>query len=192
LQCAQTRHKARFLSKGHHVQTDCTPDPQARFNRFGRLFRGRPHETRTTSGAMSAGDPHWDSWRSEHPAPQPPGRAIATIMATLAELELELGRERRAASRGSRRIRGLAATKPPKLRPRGAAVAPALGRDRRALARAGQSLRDRTSNRVPLPVPVAPPRLSRKPPIAMAISSLTLRLSGPSPRAAPLKAANPW
>ena len=45
----------------------------------------------------------------------PTGRAVAAIMATLAELELELGRERRAASRQSRRSRGLPATKPPKL-----------------------------------------------------------------------------
>jgi DNA invertase Pin-like site-specific DNA recombinase len=35
----------------------------------------------------------------------PTGRALAAIMATLAELELELGRERRAASRQSRRAR---------------------------------------------------------------------------------------
>ena len=45
----------------------------------------------------------------------PTGRAVAAIMATLAELELELGRERRADSRQSRRTRGLPATKPPKL-----------------------------------------------------------------------------
>ncbi|BCO86718.1 site-specific recombinase, DNA invertase Pin (plasmid) [Mycobacterium sp. H4Y] len=45
----------------------------------------------------------------------PTGRAVAAIMATLAELELELGRERRAASRESRRTRQLPATKPPKL-----------------------------------------------------------------------------
>ncbi len=45
------------------------------------------------------------------------GRAVAAIMATLAELELELGRERRAASRKSRRARQLPATKPPKLCP---------------------------------------------------------------------------
>ena len=37
----------------------------------------------------------------------PTGRAVAAIMATLAELELELGRERRAASRDSRRARRL-------------------------------------------------------------------------------------
>ena len=47
----------------------------------------------------------------------PTGRAVAAIMATLAELELELGRERRAASRESRRSRQLPATKPPKLSP---------------------------------------------------------------------------
>jgi hypothetical protein len=45
----------------------------------------------------------------------PTGRAVAAIMATLAELELELGRERRNASRQSRRARHLPATKPPKL-----------------------------------------------------------------------------
>ena len=45
----------------------------------------------------------------------PTGRAVAAIMATLAELELELGRERRAASRQSRRARALPATKPTKL-----------------------------------------------------------------------------
>ena len=49
----------------------------------------------------------------------PTGRAVAAIMATLAELELELelGRERRAASRESRRVRQLPPTKPPKLTP---------------------------------------------------------------------------
>ncbi|WP_264990870.1 recombinase family protein, partial [Mycobacterium kiyosense] len=47
----------------------------------------------------------------------PTGRAVAAIMATLAELELELGRERRAASRASRRSRSLPATKPTKLTP---------------------------------------------------------------------------
>lgn len=45
----------------------------------------------------------------------PTGRAVAAIMATLAELELELGRERRAASRESRRARSMPATKPYKL-----------------------------------------------------------------------------
>jgi hypothetical protein len=41
------------------------------------------------------------------------GRAVAAIMATLAELEL--GKERRAASRQSRRDRSLPATKPHRL-----------------------------------------------------------------------------
>jgi DNA invertase Pin-like site-specific DNA recombinase len=45
----------------------------------------------------------------------PTGRAVAAIMASLAELELELGRERRTASRESRRTRSLPVTKPPKL-----------------------------------------------------------------------------
>jgi DNA invertase Pin-like site-specific DNA recombinase len=47
----------------------------------------------------------------------PTGRAITAIMASLAELGLELGRERRAASQESRRARDLPATKPPKLSP---------------------------------------------------------------------------
>ena len=45
----------------------------------------------------------------------PTGRAVVSIMASIAELELELGHERRAASRASRIARGLPATKPPKL-----------------------------------------------------------------------------
>lgn len=48
----------------------------------------------------------------------PTGRAVISIMASLAELELELGHERRAASRDARTQRGLPATKPPKLSPR--------------------------------------------------------------------------
>jgi DNA invertase Pin-like site-specific DNA recombinase len=53
--------------------------------------------------------------REEIDTGTPTGRAVAAIMATLAELELELGRERRAASRESRRTRQLPATKPQKL-----------------------------------------------------------------------------
>ncbi|BBY56187.1 recombinase family protein [Mycobacterium koreense] len=45
----------------------------------------------------------------------PTGRAVAGIMASLAELELELGRERRQASREARVSRGLPATRPSKL-----------------------------------------------------------------------------
>ena len=48
----------------------------------------------------------------------PTGRSIAAIMASLAELERELGRERRAASRESRRARHLPATKPLEAQPR--------------------------------------------------------------------------
>ena len=59
--------------------------------------------------------------------PLPAGRAVAAIMATLAELELELGRERRAASRHSRRSRQLPATKPTKLSPDRSRAAAAPG-----------------------------------------------------------------
>ena len=45
----------------------------------------------------------------------PTGRAVVSIMATVAELEADLGRERRAASRDARISRGLPATCPPKL-----------------------------------------------------------------------------
>ncbi|MBN7314153.1 site-specific recombinase, DNA invertase Pin [Mycobacteroides abscessus subsp. massiliense] len=47
----------------------------------------------------------------------PTGRAVAAIMASLAELELELGKERRSVSREARVSRGLPATRPPKLAP---------------------------------------------------------------------------
>lgn len=47
----------------------------------------------------------------------PSGRAVAAIVATLVELERELSRERRAASRESRRARRLPATKSPRLSP---------------------------------------------------------------------------
>jgi DNA invertase Pin-like site-specific DNA recombinase len=43
------------------------------------------------------------------------GRAVVAIMASVAELELELGTERRAASRQARIARGLSPTCPPKL-----------------------------------------------------------------------------
>lgn len=45
----------------------------------------------------------------------PTGRAIVQIMSSIAELELELGKERRTASRETRVSRGLPATRPPKL-----------------------------------------------------------------------------
>jgi DNA invertase Pin-like site-specific DNA recombinase len=65
----------------------------------------------------------------------PTGLAVAAIMSTLAELELELGRERRAASRQSRRTMGLPATKPPKL-------SPARQEQLRRLATTGESVRE--------------------------------------------------
>lgn len=43
------------------------------------------------------------------------GRMVVSIMAAVAELELELGRERRAASRAARVARGLPATRPRRL-----------------------------------------------------------------------------
>ena len=43
------------------------------------------------------------------------GRMVAGVLASLAELELELGRERRSASRASRRARGLPTGRPRKL-----------------------------------------------------------------------------
>lgn len=45
------------------------------------------------------------------------GRMIAHVMAAMAELELELGRERRSASRTARKARGLNATRPHKMTP---------------------------------------------------------------------------
>ncbi len=83
----------------------------------------------------------------------PTGRAIAAIMATLAELELELGRERRASSRDSRRARGLPTTKPLKL-------SPERQEQLRRLAATGESVRELacvrnwTGNRIPVPIPV--------------------------------------
>src|SRR4029079_10435686 len=45
----------------------------------------------------------------------PTGRAVTSIMATIAELEVHMRKERRGASREARVARGLAATKPMKL-----------------------------------------------------------------------------
>ncbi|AMT70549.1 DNA recombinase [Mycobacteroides abscessus subsp. abscessus] len=45
----------------------------------------------------------------------PTGRAVVQIMSSIAELELELGKERRQSSREARTARGLPATRPPKL-----------------------------------------------------------------------------
>jgi DNA invertase Pin-like site-specific DNA recombinase len=51
------------------------------------------------------------------------GRMIAGVLASLAELELELGRERRAAAREARRARGQAIGRPKALDPSKAALA---------------------------------------------------------------------
>jgi DNA invertase Pin-like site-specific DNA recombinase len=53
----------------------------------------------------------------------PTGRAVLGIMASLAELELELGRERRAASRAARKARDLPIGRPKKLDANKAALA---------------------------------------------------------------------
>jgi DNA invertase Pin-like site-specific DNA recombinase len=51
------------------------------------------------------------------------GRMVAGVLASLAELELELGRERRAAAREARRARGQAIGRPKALDPSNAALA---------------------------------------------------------------------
>mgnify|MGYP003375947313 CR=1 FL=1 len=43
------------------------------------------------------------------------GRLVAHVMVSIAEFELELGKERRAASRAARKARGLHPTRPPKM-----------------------------------------------------------------------------
>src|ERR1700734_2113211 len=58
---------------------------------------------------------HVRSLREGVDTSSPTGRAVVSIMASIAELELELGKERRAASREARIARGLAPTKPMKL-----------------------------------------------------------------------------
>ncbi len=51
------------------------------------------------------------------------GRMVAGVMASLAELELELGKERRAAARAARKARGLHVGRPSALTPEKAAWA---------------------------------------------------------------------
>lgn len=51
------------------------------------------------------------------------GRMVAGVLASLAELELELGRERRSAAREARRARGQAIGRPKALDPQKAALA---------------------------------------------------------------------
>ena len=69
-----------------------------------RLGRSAAEVTRT-SADLDKREIVLRALREEIDTATPTGRAVAAIMATLAELELELGRERRAASREARRSR---------------------------------------------------------------------------------------
>ena len=79
--------------------------------RLGRSVR----EVATALHELTTRGIHVRSLREGVDTSTPTGRAVTSIMATIAELELELGKERRAASREARVARGLAATKPMKL-----------------------------------------------------------------------------
>lgn len=80
-------------------------------DRLGRSVR----EVATAMHELTSRGVHMRSLREGVDTSTPTGRAVTSIMATIAELELELGKERRAASREARIARGLAATKPMKL-----------------------------------------------------------------------------
>ena len=80
-------------------------------DRLGRSVR----EVATALHELTTRGVHVRSLREGVGTSTPTGRAVTSIMATIAELELELGKERRAASREARIARGLAATKPMKL-----------------------------------------------------------------------------
>jgi DNA invertase Pin-like site-specific DNA recombinase len=80
-------------------------------DRLGRSVR----EVATALHELASGGVYVRSLREGVDTSTPTGRAVTSIMATIAELELELGKERRAASWEARIARGLAATKPMKL-----------------------------------------------------------------------------
>src|SRR6201996_328835 len=80
-------------------------------DRLGRSVR----EVAIALHELTSRGVHVRSLREGVDTSTPTGRAVTSIMATIAELELELGKERRAASREARVARGLAATKPMKL-----------------------------------------------------------------------------
>jgi DNA invertase Pin-like site-specific DNA recombinase len=80
-------------------------------DRLGRSVR----EVAASLHELTTRGVHVRSLREGVDTSTPTGRAVVSIMATIAELELELGKERRAASREARVARGLAATKPMKL-----------------------------------------------------------------------------
>ena len=87
--------------------------PRGRRRRPARTLRprGRHRPARADQLVASMSGRCGKVWT---PAPRR-GAPSRSIMATIAELELELGKERRAASREARVARGLAATKPMKL-----------------------------------------------------------------------------
>jgi DNA invertase Pin-like site-specific DNA recombinase len=93
-----------WLREGDHLVV-------AAVDRLGRSVR----EVATALHELTARGVHVRSLREGVDTSTPTGRAVTSIMASIAELELELGKERRAASRDARIARGLAATKPMKL-----------------------------------------------------------------------------
>jgi DNA invertase Pin-like site-specific DNA recombinase len=98
----------RNARAGSAKATNSSSSPVDRLGRSVREVATALHEL-TTRGV------HVRSPREGVDTSTPTGRAVTSIMATIAELELELGKERRAASREARIARGLAATKPMKL-----------------------------------------------------------------------------
>jgi DNA invertase Pin-like site-specific DNA recombinase len=82
-------------------------------DRLGRSVR----EVATALHELTSRGVYVRSLREGVDTSTPTGRAVTSIMASIAELELELGKERRAASREARIARGMAATKPMKLDP---------------------------------------------------------------------------
>ena len=93
-----------YLREGDHLVVVAV-------DRLGRSVR----EVATALHELTSRGVHVRSLREGVDTSTPTGRAVTSIMATIAELELELGKERRAASREARVARGLAATKPMKL-----------------------------------------------------------------------------
>ncbi len=93
-----------YLREGDHLVVVAV-------DRLGRSVR----EVATALHELTSRGVHVRSLREGGDTSTATGRAVTSIMATIAELELELGKERRAASREARGARGLAATKPMKL-----------------------------------------------------------------------------
>ena len=93
-----------YLREGDHLVVVAV-------DRLGRSVR----EVATALHELTSRGVHVRSLREGVDTSTPTGRAVTSIMATIAELELELGKERRAASREARVAHGLAATKPMKL-----------------------------------------------------------------------------